>query len=629
MRRLAFALLVIAAVVVLIPVSDADPGTDMLLDMGNGETSWLAAGEGSYLDAASAAFDASGIPYEVSDGRFSSVNGTAVRCVGSQECSWRLYLWDGTQWTHSDDFSAEVAGAFSIAYYPDPAITPVEYPEEPSAWTMFRGDSGSTGISDSYGTDSPVTPIEWYRTYTTGFVDSSIISAGRYLYHTTGGVYGGSGTNAMPWIYCIDRYTGEEVWSHVFRIGQGYEVTSPLVVGDMLVVTATNWDVYLFDRFTGDLLDTLVLEPQFPYDDDADIAWDGRTFHTGATTPVYDSGAVYFGIADGRIVAYGIETTIEDGIRSSGFVQLWEYTPDSSVVDGEYVGQRGCFYYHAPVIGDSDGRRALFIGSYEGYVYALDSSTGEELWTVRAIDLRESNSMEPGTPGSVAGISQTSDGRLIVTCTDGAMSPEYGTVMCIDAATGRGPDGSDSYWKHVFMTGSPVLVDDGFYCYGSYSYGGEKELPCADGTTVSASTGLYKFDYEGRVVWTTPLNQTIKAALTYADGLLYTNDYSIGKYYPNGGGVAAYSAEDGHQVWKLRLEPYSESSYAMVAATVIEGKVYVGNDYGAVYCISEVEGKAWGDDGEIEIDSPGFMDWSWFAVLAIAVLAIAMLYRFY
>ena len=117
--------------------------------------------------------------------------------------------------------------------------------------------------------------------------------------------------------------------------------------------------------------------------------------------------------------------------------------------------------------------------------------------------------------------------------------------------------------------------------------------------------------------------------MTYADGLLYTNDYSIGKYYPNGGGVAAYSAEDGHQVWKLRLEPYSDTSYAMVAATVIEGKVYVGNDYGAIYCISEVEGKAWGDGGEIEIDSPGFRHWSWIALIVLVLLAFAMLYRFY
>ncbi len=630
MRRVVILMMAVVAMaaVFVIPASDADTEDTMLLDYGNGSTSWMSVDlDGTYLDAAESALDSAGIGYTASGGKIVSVNGTQNHSVGSQECIWRLYLWTDDGWECSEELSATAEGTFALGFYPDQYITPVETPEEKTAWTMHRGDSGSSGMSGSYGTDSPQTPLEWYRTYSTGYVDSSLIVAGNYLYHTTGGAYGGSGSNANPWVYCIDRYTGEEVWSHMFRIGQGYEVTSPLVVGDMLVVTATNWDVYLFDRFTGEVLDTLAIEQKYIYDDEGDIIWDGRTFFTGATTPVYDSGAIYFGIADGRVAAYGIETEISDGVRQSRFVPLWEYSPDASTVGGEYVGPRGCFYFHAPTVGEVDGRKMLFIGSYEGYAYALDASSGEEVWVERMIDIRGSNSMEPGTPGSVSGLSLTSDGKLIVTCTDGAMSPEYGTISCVDASTGKGPDGSGSYWKHVFMAGYQVLTDDGFYCYGSPSYKGASELPSADGATVEAVMGLYKFDYEGRVVWVTPINHVIKAAPTLADGLLFTNDYSIGAHFPNGGGVAAYSAEDGHQVWKVRLEPYSDQSYSMVAPTVVDGKVYVGNDYGAVYCISDVQGKAWGDDGEIEIDSPGFRHWSWIAVILVAVLAIAGLWR--
>lgn len=631
MRRIiATSVLIAVLAVVAMPSADADDGDSMLLDYGNGTVSWIPASfSGTYMGSASSALDSAEIGYVVADGRFASIGAMEEHAVGTQTCSWRLYVWSDGAWVHSDGFSDPVAGTFALAFYPDRYIVPAETPDEPVAWTMHRGDSESSGISGSYGTDSPQTPLEWYRTYSTGYVDSSLIVAGKYLYHTTGGAYGGSGSNANPWVYCLDRYTGEEVWSHMFRIGQGYEVTSPLVVGNMLVVTATNWDVYLFDRYTGEVLDTLVLEREYIYDSEGDIIWGGRTFFTGATTPVYDSGAIYFGIADGRVAAYGIETEVSDGIRQSRFVPLWEYAPDASVADGEYVGPRGCFYFHAPTVGEADGRRMLFIGSYEGYAYALDASTGEEVWVERMVDLRASNSMEPGTPGSVSGLSLTGDGRLIVTCTDGAMSPEYGTVSCVDASTGRGPDGSECYWKHVFMAGYPVLTDDGFYCYGSPSYRGTSQLPSSDGSTVEAVMGMYKFDYEGRVVWVTPINHVIKAAPTLADGLLFTNDYSIGDHYPNGGGVAAYSAEDGHQVWKVRLEPYSSQSYSMVAPTVVDGKVYAGNDYGAVYCISDVQGKAWGDDGEIEIDSPGFRHWSWIAVILVAVIAVAALCRFY
>lgn len=628
MRRALIAIIAVAAfAAVFAAPADAEEGSGMLLDYGNGDTEWLPAGTGTLAEIVRGALDSAGIPYEEKEGGFSSVGGMEEHEVGGQACSWRLYSWNGTEWIHAGSSSDTVSGVVALGFYPSPSISPIETPDERTAWTMHRGDSGSTGKSDSYGTDSPATPLEWYRTYSTGYVDSSIISAGGYLYHTTGGTYGASGSDAMPWVYCIDRHTGEEVWSHVFRIGQGYEVTSPLVVGDMLIVTATNWDVYLFDRFTGDVLCTVALEKDYPYDDKGDIAWDGRTFYTGGTTPVYDSGAVYFGTADGKVVSYGISFDSETG--AVGLELLWEYVPDSTFEGGVYKGTRGCFYFHAPVIGDVDGRRMLFIGSYEGYIHAIDAATGEGIWVQRMIDLRESNALEPGTPGSVSGISLTSDGRLIVSCSDGAMSPEYGTVRCVDARTGLGPDGSEFYWEHVFKAGGPVLVEDGFYCYGSPSYGGATELPSVDGGTVPADMGIYKFDYDGRVVWCTPVNHTIKGAVTLADGLIYATDYSIGQYYPNGGGLAAYSAEDGHEVWKIRLEPYSDQSYSMVAPTVIDGKVYVGNDYGAIYCISEVQGKAFGDDGEIEIDSPGFMHWSWAVLIIVSLLAIALLYRFY
>lgn len=629
MNRAMAMLVAMAMLLLLVPSAEADASEKMLLDYGNGSTDWLDAGEGTYLAAASASLDSAGIAYEIRNGWFASIGGMGNHSVGTQECTWRLYVLKDGGWTCSESFSDTVSGSFAVAFYPDPTIIPVETLDEPEAWTSVRGDSASTSVSDSTGTDSPATPLEWYRTYSTGYVDSSIIAAGGLLYHTTGGDYYGSGTNKMPWVHCLDRYTGDIVWSYMFRIGQGYEVTSPLIVGDMLVVTATNWDVYLFDRYTGTLYDTMTIEADYPYDDNGDVVWEGRTFYTGGTTPVYDSGAIYFGVADGRVMACSIETLFNDGIRASKLVEQWEYTPDSGMTDGRYTGTRGCFYYHAPVIADVNGTRVLFIGGYEGYLYALDASTGSEIWVQRIIDLADSNPYVPGTPGSVSAIAVTGDGRLLVTCTDGAMSPGYGTITCIDASTGKGPDGSDYYWTYTVMAGSPTTVGDGFYCTISPSYGGDSELRRADGTAIEVQSGICKMDYDGNMIWFTSVSQTIKAFLTVADGIIYTNDYSIGKYYPNGGGVTAFSAEDGHQIWKVRLEPYSDSSYSMVAPTVIEGKVYVANDYGAVYCISDVQGKSWNDGGELETDSAGFRDWSWFALALAAILCICILYRFY
>ncbi|MFT0899644.1 PQQ-binding-like beta-propeller repeat protein [Candidatus Methanoprimaticola sp. MG2] len=630
MRRIA--LIVVAALLAIgmfaFPSDADDADNNMLLDYGNGNTVWMHADGPTYYEATVAVLDGSDIPHAESDGRFVSIGGMENHCVGTQPCQWNLYVWTGVAWTASDGYAESVSSAFAIGFYPD-SIVPVETPDEQYAWTSVRGDSSCSGISDSYGTETPATPLEWYNTYSTGYVDSSIIVAGDLLYHTTGGTYGASGSDRMPWVYCLDRYTGKEVWSFMMRYGQGYEVTSPLVVGDMLVVTSTCWDVYLFDRFTGTLYDTVTLEDEYPMDSDADVIWDGRTFFTGGTSPVYDSGAIYFGTSDGKIEAYCIETSGIGSERTSRLVNLWEYDPPATVSDGKYTGTKGCFYYHAPVIYDVDGVRTLFLGSYEGYAYAVNASTGEMIWTQRIIDLRESNDNAPGTPGSVTGFTPLPDGRMIVTCSDGSMDPTVGFGVCVDQTTGTGPDGSEYYWKHSFRMGGPVVDGDGFICYVGTVPGGDDSLNMVGGGTMDVVSGLYKFDFNGDVIWCTPLNNTIKATPTLADGLVYLVDYSNGTKYPNGGGVAAYSAVDGSQEWKVRLEPFSKDSWSMVAATVIGGKIYTGNDYGAVYCISDVQGKAWNDSGEITIDSPGFKHWSWLAVVALAILAIALLYRYY
>ncbi len=66
----------------------------------------------------------------------------------------------------------------------------------------------------------------------------------------------------------------------------------------------------------------------------------------------------------------------------------------------------------------------------------------------------------------------------------------------------------------------------------------------------------------------------------------------------------------------------------MVAPTVVDGKIYAANDYGSVFCISEIEGKKWDGDGEI-ILSGGFWHWSWFLLIAMAAVAVIVLVRYY
>ena len=68
----------------------------------------------------------------------------------------------------------------------------------------------------------------------------------------------------------------------------------------------------------------------------------------------------------------------------------------------------------------------------------------------------------------------------------------------------------------------------------------------------------------------------------------------------------------------------------MCAPTVADGKVFVGNDYGAVYVISETRGIPRDSTSDITYESQGLAHWSWialFALLAAFTLCVVKLYR--
>lgn len=233
-----------------------------------------------------------------------------------------------------------------------------------------------------------------------------------------------------------------------------------------------------------------------------------------------------------------------------------------------------------------------------------------------------------GTPGSVGSISVAGDGRLIISCSDGGMTSQDGYTICVDASTGEGPDGSEWYWRLDVLMGGPVVTDDAIYAYIQPSVNGASTLTMADGSEMELVQAVYRLNLDGQVEWVSKEYNWIKSALTLADGTIYMVDYSAGEYWPNGGGVTAISADDGSEIWRLKLSPSSKDNYSMVAATVIDGKVYVGNDYGAVYCISDVAGPQVGDSGEIVLEN-GFYHWSWYALIGVVILSLIIFWRLY
>ncbi|MBR4504481.1 MAG: PQQ-like beta-propeller repeat protein [Candidatus Methanomethylophilaceae archaeon] len=594
----------------LSPMSSADPGVQVLVDFGDGSYMWCE-GSGSTFGEVLGSVDGN-----VAD---------RIRAGGSGGCGWRLYNWDGVWKDAGTDLESPCSGAIAFGYYPE-GFAPVPTPEYRTSWTMLGGSSSASNVSVSCGQKDPEMPVEWYNTYTTGYVDSGLVVAGDMLYHTTGGTYGGAGEDADAWVYALDRFTGDVVWKYHERKGAGYEVTTPLIVGGYLIVTFTCGDVVCFDRLTGEVRDTMAVGTDPPTDPDGDVLWDGRVFYTGGTTPVYDSGKIYFGTSSGTVMALTLSPEGKMDVA-------WEYVPSSDSGPEGYAGTRGCFYFHAPTIGDAGGKRMLFIGSYEGYVYALDAGDGSEVWVTRAIDMRANNKAAPGTPGSAASISLSPDGSiLLVGCTDGALFSLEGYLLALDPITGETANRQDgTEWRLDALFTSPVVVGDGFYTYVSPLSSGAETFPGADGRDSEASAAVYKFDWDGKVLWKSQDYQMIKGALTLdADGVLYGMDYSAGAFWPTGGGLTAWDSDTGEELWRVLLSPYTQDSYSMVQPTVVDGKIYVGNDFGAVYCVSDIQGQGTEEERVQALQTVGFAHWSWyltFAVAAAAIAAFILLYR--
>ena len=595
--------------------SEADSSDKVLIDLGNGKIYWSDAETGTYGKAIEAAATSWGLDISTSGGL--TIEGLSSR-TSPVSVDWKIYTWDGSSWKHRSDLSLTSAysgGVFAVGFYSSGSITPVATPDNPYVWTTYGGSSSASGVSTSPGLEKPSAPAEWFNTYSTGYVDSGLVIADDLLYHTTGGAFGAGGTDKNPWMYCVNRHTGEEKWKYMMDYGSGYEVTTPLIIGDLIVVNSTSGKMYCFDRYTGELLDVEEIPFKPPMSPSGDISWNGRTFVTGGTTPVYDSGALFFGSADGKVYCYTVT-------RDTGFEMKWRYEPQGQTI--------GCFYFHAPTISEVNGKRMLFMGNYSGYVHAIDIGTGNAAWTKQVVNFGADNKPHPGTPGSAASISISPDNKvLLIGCSDGGMSSLAGYLLALDPATGKGMGGSAELWRLDALFTSPVTDKDGFYSYVSQSDTGSRTFTTVDGDEVDIIPAVYKFDWSGNVIWTSQKYQLIKGPLTLAGGILYGIDYSSGAFWPTGGGLTAIDADDGSEVWRILLRPFTVDSYSMVQATVVDGKVYAANDFGAVYCVSTTAGpNPEGTDISV-LETVGFKHWSW-VVLAVFVAGVIFLFvRYY
>jgi outer membrane protein assembly factor BamB len=168
-------------------------------------------------------------------------------------------------------------------------------------------------------------------------------------------VYFGSHDGAL---YAVKARDG----ALVFRFMTGAEVSrKPVIGGETLYVANGADQLYAIDRRTGKPKWNVRRTPALGME----IA--------GYAGPLLDQGKVYLAFSDGHVDAYDAK----DGTERWTPVDLSAEAEQSSNL-GE--APRYLDVDTTPVLGEIAGERVIYVASYAGGVFALDSETGARVW---------------------------------------------------------------------------------------------------------------------------------------------------------------------------------------------------------------------------------------------------------
>ncbi|WEH13285.1 PQQ-binding-like beta-propeller repeat protein [Streptomyces sp. VNUA24] len=321
-----------------------------------------------------------------------------------------------------------------------------------------------------------------------------------------------------------DSPTGGNRWTFATT---GAVKSAPVVSDGTVYVTSNDRKVYALDAATGDR------------------KWAYRTGEAIEASPFVSGGTVYVGSRDGKV--YALDAATGD--------KKWAYTTGAGVES-------------TPV----EAGGTVYVGSGDAQVYALDARTGARKWAHR-------------TEGAVESRPVVSDGTVYVGSGDSK-------VYALDAATG---DEKWTYPTRDWIESAPVLSGDTLYV-GSR----DETLYALDAATGAEKWSVASGDWQGSAP--AVVGDTVYAsgegelmALHAATGRHKWRSKSVGYgtpyapvvskgvvYVVSGDHVYAVDAGTGDTKWNA-----TTTAMAGSAPAVADGTVYVGDDEGKVYAISE------------------------------------------
>ena len=321
-------------------------------------------------------------------------------------------------------------------------------------------------------------------------------------------------------LIALEAQSGEMAWSHQPEGEVGWPG-----VGDGVVYLGTETHLLILDARTGRVLSRLET---------------GRFFwHL-----VLVDGVLYGATVTQDPVGLGHAVHAFDPATGEG---IWSYETD----DGVAV---------APVVEDG----VAYVGSQDGYLYALDSQTGELVWRYWIED-----------DDAVWGRPTLADGTVY-----------FGSAGCcayaLDAATGQ------LLWRYETggLVSTPAVSADGTVYVGSmggsvYALPGPGAGPFPTPTPLSASEPQLTpeplpTDPAARVAWMRQIGNANVVLYEEVNGVVYARSAD--------GHAHAFSAEDGRELWRY----YMGEDHIM--DTIRDGVAYVRSRDGVVRALDAASG---------------------------------------
>ncbi len=511
--------------------SGADPeGDGVLIDRGDGHTSWSSPSGTTVADVLTSAVKGAGS--ELAMGSEITVDGLSERTTGTVASSWRLYSWTDGAWTDVtgtlDTSSAYSGGSLALGFYPE-GILPVETPDHSSSWIMVRGDSSNSGMQDAVlSTEKGSTA--WTHSYgNPNYVNAVTLVEGNRVYVVAGGGYTGSMPD--PALYCYDRITGEEIWHFDYPKGAGYETATGVIAGGYYFLPATNGHVYRIPLSGPGENDSEVKVLDVPTTRDHTLT--GMFYSTGPSTMIYDSGVIYFG-------------------GNTGYV--WCIDTDLNVIWKTQIG--GSVYYNAPTVYGG----YVLMGALDGVLYAMDRGTGDMVDAVTVFQISKTVSGEEKFYGS-ANVPSIVGDVLMLSFSDGqGMNSMRGGIAGYRLADGKF---EEVFKQETGLTGNYVnpIVTDGFS--GVYYMNSDSlKRMSVGGASETLSSGYESF----------------KGPISTING-----DRLIVAEYDRGGRILMFDL-DGNLLGSF-VQPEAVQQYCMSPVVVIDGMLYLGTD-GGVFAYS-------------------------------------------